>query len=127
MLGVCPLTMPCPGIVSELSHPIPPRRAVRRPRVLIHGHTGSKRRSDRMSVTVGDASFLQDHSGCRELPSGSVPEGKWRRPKHCKTNIGVYNTVWALTCLEWLKAPVQGMVLGTAVDLSAPLYLRAQL
>ena len=75
-LGVCPLMMPCPGIVSKLSRPIPLRRVVRRTRVLIRGHTGSRRRSDRMSVTVGDVSFLLDRSGCRVLLSGSMPEGK---------------------------------------------------
>ena len=105
MLGIYPLMMPCPGIVSKLSHPILLRRVARRTRVLIRGHIGSRRCRDRTSVIVGDASFLLDHSGCRELPSGSVPEGKWRRPQHCKANVGAYNTVWALTCLEGCKAP----------------------
>ena len=104
-LRVYPLMMPCPSIISELSHPILPRRAAWRTKVLIHGHTGSRRRSDRTSVTIGDASFLLDPSGCRELPSGSMPEGKWRRPQHCKTNVDAYNTIWALTCLEGHKAP----------------------
>ena len=105
MLGVYPLMMPCPGIVSKLSCPISPRWAARRTRVLIHGPTRSRRRSDRTFLTVGDASFLLDHSGCCMLLSGSMPEGKWRRPQHCKTNIGAYNTVWTLTRLEGLKAP----------------------
>ena len=112
-LSVCPLTLPCRGIVSELSSPIPPRRASRRTRVLICGHIGSRRRSDRTSVIVGDASFLLDHSGCRELPSGSVHEGKWRRAQHYKTNVGVYNTVWALTCLKGRKAPFLSYPGGT--------------
>ena len=77
-----------------MSHPAP--GAARRTRVLIRGHTGSRRRSDHTSVTVGDASFLLDRSGCRELPSGSVPEGKWRRPQYYKTNVGAYNIVWTL-------------------------------
>ena len=44
------------------------------------------------SVTVEDASLLLDHSGCRILPSGSMPEGKWRCPQHCKTNVSAYNS-----------------------------------
>ena len=112
-LGVCPLMMSCPSIVSKLSRPIPPRRAARRTRVLIRGHIGSRRRSDRTSVTIGDTSFLLDHSGCRELPSGSVPKGKWWCPQHCKTNVSAYNTVWALTCLEGLKAPLLSYPDGT--------------
>ena len=103
-LGVCPLMMPCPGIVSKLSRPIPLRRVAWRTRVLIHGHAGTRQRSDRTSVTVDDASFHLDRSGCRELLSGFVPEGRWRRPQHCKTNVDAYNTIWTLTCLEGLKA-----------------------
>ena len=104
-LGICPLMMSCPGIVSKLSRPIPPRRAAWRTRVLIRGPTESRRRSDRTSITIGDVSFLLDRSGCRVLLSGSVPKGKWRRPQHCKTNVDAYNTVWTLICLEGLKAP----------------------
>ena len=74
---------------------------------------GSGRRSDYTPVTVEDVSLLLDHSGCRELPLGSAPEGKWRRPQHCKTNVGAYNTVWALTCLEGLKAPFLSYPDGT--------------
>ena len=92
-LGAHPLILSCPGMVSKLSRPIPPQRAARRTRVLIHGHTENRQCRDRMFVTVGDASFLLDHSGCRELPSGSMPEGKWWRPQHCKINVGAYNTV----------------------------------
>ena len=105
MLGARPLILSFPGVVSKLSHPILPRRAARGTKVLIHSHTGSRWCSDRTSVTVYDASFLLDRSGCRELLSGSVPEGKSRRPQHCEANVGAYNTVGALTCLEGHKAP----------------------
>jgi hypothetical protein len=105
--------MPCSGFLSKWSRPIPPWRAARRTRVLIRDPTESIRRSDRSSVTVDDASFLLDRSGCRMLPLGSALEGKWRRPQRCKTNVGVYNTVRALTCLEGLKAPVLSYPDGT--------------
>ena len=106
MLGVCPLMMPRSGLISKWSRPIPPRRAARRTKVLIHDPTGSGWRSDCTSVTVENVSLLLDRSGCRILPSGSTPEGKWRRPQHCKTNDDAHNTVRALTCLEGLKVPV---------------------
>ena len=82
-LGVCPLTMPCPCIVSGLSHPILPRRATWRTRVLINGHTVSRQHSDRTFVTVDDASFLLDRSGCRELRKNPCP----------RVNDGAHNTV----------------------------------
>ena len=70
MLGACPLILigPCSGFVSKWSHPIPPQQAARWTRVLNRDPTGSKRLSDPISITVGDASFLLDCSGCRELP-----------------------------------------------------------
>ena len=106
MLGACPLMMPCSGFVSKWSCPIPRQRAARRTRVLNRNPTGSRRHSDRMSITVDDVSFLLDRSGCRMLPSGSAPEGKWWRLQHYKTNVGVYNTIRTVTCLEGLKAPI---------------------
>ena len=112
-LGAHPLILSCPGVVNKLSRPILPRRAARRTRALIRGHTGSRQCRDRTSVTVGGMSFLLDRSGCRELPLGSAPEGKWRRPQHCKINVGAYNTVRALTCLEGLKVPVLSHPDGT--------------
>ena len=102
MLGVCPLMMPCSDLISMWSRPIPPRRAARWTRVLNRDPTESKRHNDRTSVTVDNASFILDRSSCRMLSSGSTPEGKWRRPQHCKTNVGAYNIVRALTCLEGL-------------------------
>ena len=83
MLGVYPLMMPCSGLINKWSRPIPPRRAARRTRVLIHDPTGSGRRSDRTSITIEDVSLLLDRSGCRILPSGYVPEGKCRRLQYC--------------------------------------------
>ena len=82
MLGACPLILigPCSGFVTKWSHPILPRRAARRTKVLNRDPTGSRRLSDPTSVTVDDVSFLLDRSGCRMLLSGSVPEGKCRRP-----------------------------------------------
>jgi hypothetical protein len=112
-LGVCPLMIPCSGFVCKWSHPILPRRVGRRTRVLIRDPMGSKQCNDRTSVTIDDVSFLLDHSGCRMLPPGSTLEGKWRRPQHCKTNVGAYNTIRALTCLEGLKAPVLSYPNGT--------------
>ena len=118
MLGACPLILigSCSGFVSKWSRPILPWRAARRTRVLIYGPTGSRRSNDRMSTTVDDASSLLDRSGCRMLPSGSAPEGKWWRPQHCKTNVDAYNTVWALTCLEGLKTPVLSYPDGTLLQ-----------
>ena len=58
------------------------------------------------SVTVDDKSSLLDCSGCRMLMSGSASEGRWRHPQYCKTKVGAYNTVRALSCLEGLKAPI---------------------
>ena len=113
MLGARLLILSCPSVVNKLSHPIPSRHMARQTRVLIHGYIGSRQCRDYMSITVGDASFLLDRSGCRELPSGSMPEGKWRRPQHCKTNVSAYNTVRALTCLEGLKMPVLSHPDGT--------------
>ena len=113
MLGVCSLMMPCSGLISKWSYLIPPRWAVRQTGVLIRNPTGSGWRSDCTSVTVENVSLLLDRSGCRILPSGSTPEGKWRRRQHCKTNVGAYNTVRALTCLEGLKAPVLSYLDGT--------------
>ena len=95
-LGVCLLMMPCSGFVSKWSRPIPPRRAARWTRVLIRDPTGSGRRSDCMSITIDDVSFLLDRSGCRMLSSRSAPEGKWRRPQHCKTNVDAHDTVRVL-------------------------------
>ena len=113
MLGIYPLMMPCSGLISKWSCPIPSQRAARRTRVLIRDPTRSRRRSDRTSVTVEDASLLLDRSGCRILPSGSAPEGKWRRPQHCNANIDAYNIVRALTYLKGLKAPVLSYPDGT--------------
>jgi hypothetical protein len=76
-LGVCPLMMPCPDIVKWVitSHPASAGGATeqgadQRPYMEQATH------SDCTSVTVGDASFLLDRSGCRELPFGSMSEGK---------------------------------------------------
>ena len=100
MLGVCPLMMPRSDLINKWSRSIPHRWATRRTEVLIRNPTGSGRCSDYTSVTVEDVSLLLDHSGCHMVPLGSVPEGQWRRPQHCKINIGAYNTVLALTCPE---------------------------
>ena len=115
MPGACPLILigPCSGFVSKWSCPIPPRWAAQWTRAWNRDPTGSRWLSDPTSITVDDVSFLLDRSGCRMLPSGSAPEGKCRRPQHCKTNIGAYNTVRALTYLEGLKAPVLSYPNGT--------------
>ena len=115
MLVACPLILigPCSGFIIKLSHPIPSRWAARQTRVLNRDPKGSRHQSDPSSIVIDDVSFLLDHSGCRMLPSGSVPEGKWRRPQHCKTNIGAYNTIRDLTCLEGLKAPFLSYPNGT--------------
>ena len=57
--------------------------------------------------------LILDHSGCRMLASGSTPECRWRCPQHCKTNVGAYNTVRALTCPEGIKAPILSYPDGT--------------
>ena len=57
--GACPLTMPCPSIVSGSSRPTPLWWAARRTNVLISGRTGSRQHSDHASVTVGDVSSLE--------------------------------------------------------------------
>ena len=71
-LGARPLILSCPSMVSKLSHRIPPRRAAWRTSVLIRGHAGSIQCRDRTPVTIGNASFLLDHSGCHELLSEST-------------------------------------------------------
>ena len=75
MLGVYPMMTPCSSLISKWSRPILPQWVARWTRVLIHDPTGSERRSDRMSVTVEDASLLLDHSGCHMVLSRSMPEG----------------------------------------------------
>ena len=55
---VCLMT-PCPSIVSELGHPIPPQWAARCPSVLISSCVGSRQHSDPVFITVGDVSPLE--------------------------------------------------------------------